>query len=243
MIGIVIPAHNEQAYLPACLESILRAANHPALPGDEVRVMCVLDDCTDRSLDIVQSFAARADTGRCRIGYLETTCRNVGMARAAGASKLLEHPIDWLAFTDADSQVSAEWLVAQCRLQVDVVCGTIQVEDWSDHGDHAQMLAEHFSRTYFDVDGHRHIHGANLGMRAEVYVKAGGFSFLPYHEDVTLVSALEKIGARFAWSALPRVVTSARSVSRTARGFGNTLAAVVEDYKIRGTTEGFVPPV
>ncbi|MGI4936472.1 MAG: glycosyltransferase [Janthinobacterium lividum] len=242
MIGIVVPAHNEEAYLAPCMEAIANAANHADLLGTEVFVMFVLDACTDRSLAMVQSFASRKDLGRCHVEWLQTGSRNVGMARAAGAAKLLERPIQWLAFTDADSKVSADWLVAQGKLEADVVCGTVEVNDWSDHGEHGLMLAEHFARTYTDRDGHRHVHGANLGMRADIYLKAGGFAPLACHEDVTLVSVLEKMGARFAWSALPRVVTSARIAARAARGFGNTLSAVVEDYKIRGTTEGFVPP-
>ena len=29
MIGVVIPAHNEQAYLDACLRAAIAAARHP----------------------------------------------------------------------------------------------------------------------------------------------------------------------------------------------------------------------
>ena len=37
MIGIVIPAHNEEAWLARCLASILEAARDPALDGEAVR--------------------------------------------------------------------------------------------------------------------------------------------------------------------------------------------------------------
>jgi hypothetical protein len=41
------------------------------------------------------------------------------------------------------------------------------------------------------------------------------------------VKALEANGARFAWSARPRVFTSARTDARARGGFGDTLRAVV----------------
>ena len=43
MIGIVIPAHNEEAWLARCLASILEAARDPALGGEVVRTIVVLE--------------------------------------------------------------------------------------------------------------------------------------------------------------------------------------------------------
>ena len=54
--------------------------------------------------------------------------------------------------------------------------------------------------------------------------RAGGFEPLPSSEDVALVRALEAVGARIAWSAAPRVVTSSRHESRAPGGFGASLA-------------------
>lgn len=49
MIGVVIPVHNEEAHLGACLEAIRCAAAHPRLGGEPVRVQVVLDSCSDAS--------------------------------------------------------------------------------------------------------------------------------------------------------------------------------------------------
>ena len=46
-------------------------------------------------------------------------------------------------------------------------------------------------------------------------------------EDVALVGLLVETGARIAWSAAPRVVTSARIASRVRGGFGDTLVGLV----------------
>ena len=226
MIGVAIPAHDEEAYLDACLHALLRAACHQALAGEEVRVCVVLDACSDRSLDVVATHEALFEAAGCRLEWREITARQVGAARAAGARRLLEHGARWLAFTDADTCVAPGWLAAQIALDADVVCGSVGVEDWSAHGEQSSVLCERFRGDYQDRDGHRHIHGANLGVSAAAYLAAGGFACVGCHEDVLLVRALESIGARFAWSAQPRVVTSARIDARARGGFGDTLRAL-----------------
>jgi len=227
MIGVVVPAHNEQACLRDCLRALRRAALDPALAGEAVSIVVVLDNCSDRSQAIVARHAARRSPPACRISWLTVAACNVGVARAAGADYLLAEGARWLAFTDADTRVSPAWLVMQLRQNADVVCGSIAIDDWSPHGGQGLALHDHFLRTYDDSDGHRHIHGANLGVSAAAYRRAGGFAPLACHEDVALVAALERTGASVAWSAAPRVATSARTDARARGGFGDTLLAVV----------------
>lgn len=222
MIGVVIPAHNEAEHIGATLDAMTRAAIHPALNGERVRVMLVLDSCDDATSDIVQAFCEAHDVSKMALSV-----RNVGMARAAGASQLLDDGARWLAFTDADTIVSPDWLVKQLALDADVVCGSIGIDDWSAHGAQSDFIREHFARTYTDADGHRHIHGANLGVSAEAYRRVGGFRPLACSEDVALVEALQAVGANIAWSAAPRVSTSARGNARARGGFGDTLLAVI----------------
>lgn len=81
MIGILIPAHNEQDLLAQCLQAALTAARHPELNGEAVKVTLVLDSCSDGSADI----AANYD-----IKVLQIKARNVGIARGTGAQWLLE---------------------------------------------------------------------------------------------------------------------------------------------------------
>ncbi|MGF6722339.1 hypothetical protein P3T43_001686 [Paraburkholderia sp. GAS41] len=213
MIGVVIPAHNEEASLARCLHSILAAARDPALAGEAVRTVVVLDDCTDCSAEIARHYGVETVT---------LQARNVGAARAAGAQRMLLVGARWLAFTDADSQVSSDWLAKQLSLDADAVCGSICVDDWSVH---SPEVRDYFRRSYTDADGHRHVHGANLGVSAQAYRRAGGFAPLACSEDVALVEQLQATGARIAWSAAPRVVTSARRASRARGGFGDTLSA------------------
>lgn len=227
MIGVAVPAHNEERCLDACLDALLAAARHPSLRGEPVHACVVLDACDDGSAAVVRRHQQRFAAAGLALDCLEVEARQVGVARAAGARHLLACGARWLAFTDADTRVSARWLASQLELGVDVVCGSVAVDDWSPHAGNATRLRAHFARHYHDRDGHRHIHGANLGVSAAAYVEAGGFEAVSCHEDVLLVKALEGIGARFAWSARPRVFTSARTDARARGGFGDTLLAMV----------------
>lgn len=46
-------------------------------------------------------------------------------------------------------------------------------------------------------------------------------------EDVALVRSLEAVGAKIAWSARPRVTTSARRLARASGGFADALIHAV----------------
>lgn len=221
MLGIIVPAHDEAAHIGACVSAALRAASHAELLGEEVRVIVVADHCSDTTAQIAASLGAEV---------LTLNARNVGVARAEGAKHALDAGARWLAFTDADSLVAEDWLVRQLDCQADAVCGVISVRDWSPH---LSAVREHFARTYIDADGHRHIHGANLGVSAHAYQRVGGFAPLETSEDVALVEALIADGAHIAWSASPRVVTSARTDFRARKGFGATLLEVSMDLSRR----------
>lgn len=214
MIAVVIPAHNEATLARACVESVIETARDPQLNGEVVIVLVVVDSCTDDTAEIVAGLG---------LIPIVVTFRNVGRARAAGAAEAIKAGARWLAFTDADSVVARDWLAAQLRQESDAVCGTVAVGDWGDYGAHMQ---EHYARSYNDNDGHRHIHGANLGVCANAYLRAGGFQPLESSEDVALVRALIARGETIAWSAAPRVVTSARRNFRAPDGFGATLCRV-----------------
>jgi hypothetical protein len=218
MLGIVIPAHNEAAHIGECVACAQRAANHHQLLGEEVRVIVVLDSCTDDTEAIARALGADVTV---------IDARNVGMARAHGAERALALGARWLAFTDADTTVADDWLVQQLDCCADAVCGVVGVRDWSPH---VAEVRAHFGATYTDADGHRHIHGANLGVSAHAYLRAGGFAPLESSEDVALVESLMATGAHIEWSAGPRVVTSARTDFRATKGFGATLVEVGRRY-------------
>jgi hypothetical protein len=69
------------------------------------------------------------------------------------------------------------------------------------------------------------VHGANLGIRADVYLRTGGWRGLATAEDHDLWQRLGKIAARRASTAVVKVLTSGRRVGRAPHGFADALAA------------------
>ena len=74
-----------------------------------------------------------------------------------------------------------------------------------------------------------HVHGANLGIRADAYRALGGFDPVPEHEDVRLVARARALGLRVdATTSLP-VVTSGRFAGRTPGGYAEHLRRTYGD--------------
>lgn len=217
MIAIIVPAHNEEDHIVDCLNALQVAARCPHLCGESTVIIVVLDTCTDDTRSRAMQLGATT---------ISTESRNVGAARALGAQLALASGARWLAFTDADTQVGADWLCAQLAQNSDAVCGTVAVNDWGSYG---EPMRAHYAATYNDADGHQHVHGANFGVSASAYERAGGFQALESSEDVALVSALVSTGSTIAWSAAPRVVTSSRRQFRAPGGFGARLLQVEQD--------------
>ncbi len=222
-VGVVVPAHNEQDLLPACLASLRRAAR--ALRGTPVRVVVVADDCHDQTVRAARRGGAAVVT---------VAARSVGAARAAGAVAVLGRAAQfdpaevWLATTDADTLVPARWLRAQVRFAAhgwDAVAGTVRVADWSGY----RPAVRAAFRERYDAPGpadasHQHVHGANLGIRASAYLAAGGFPSVATAEDHALMQALTAGGGRVLRTRALPVVTSARRDARAPHGFGHYLA-------------------
>ncbi|MBA1204134.1 glycosyltransferase [Pseudomonas capeferrum] len=215
MITVIIPAHNEARRLGYCLKAVETAARQARDKGHDVEVLVVLDRCTDASASIAH---------RHGVLTLEIDAGNVGVARRTGASFMLARGASWLACTDADSRVPAHWLLWQLECAADVVCGTVHIERWEPWQDAA--LRRLYRSRYQAREGHRHIHGANLGICARAYQSVGGFPPLPAHEDVYLVNALHASGARIVWTARHSVATSSRRDGRAREGFADYLASL-----------------
>ncbi len=210
MIGVIVPAHNEEALIGACLRSIRSAAACPGLCGEPVKIFVALDRCQDSTARIAASLGAELVSGD----------GNVGHARAAAARAAIDADARWIASTDADSTVPPDWIYSQLACAADAFCGMVSVEDWEDYEPRVQAA---FAAGGTPRDGHPHVHGANLGIDSQWYLRCGGFLPLPAHEDVALVNALVAARARIARRPQPLVITSARRDPRARDGFGDYL--------------------
>ncbi len=221
VLHVVVPAHDEESLLPACLASTGRAlaAVRRAHPELVLRRTVVADTCRDATVALARS--AGADV-------VEVDARCVGLARQAGVDHAARLAADvapqrvWLAHTDADTVVPEHWLLAQLELArqgVAMVVGSVVPSNdapvppgWHERHD----LGE----------GHPHVHGANLGLTLAAHRDAGGFPALPLHEDVLLVAAVKGAGFRWCATDTTRVTTSARRHGRAPGGFAAYLAAL-----------------
>jgi hypothetical protein len=131
----------------------------------------------------------------------------------------------WLANTDGDSVVPADWLHRQLDLAAsghEGVAGTIRLGACFYQG---RDIADELMADYFTApDGsHPHVHGANLGIRADAYLRAGGWSDAALAEDHCLWKRLRRSGANLISSAAVCVQTSSRFHGRAVGGFACTL--------------------
>ena len=127
----------------------------------------------------------------------------------------------WYATTDADSVVPADWLLQMTASDADMVLGVVRVPAWRHY---PAEVARRYLRAYQSKGpGHNHIHGANMGFRADAYWAVGGFRALPSGEDVELVDRFEAEGLRIHRDKNLSVATSDRWNGRAPGGFAKHL--------------------
>lgn len=211
-VAVVVPVHDEAELLGRCLSHLAAAVAALGSRGPEVRLVVVLDACRDASAAVAR--AAGVEVAECAV-------RNVGVARALGASLAAgdaEPGSTWLATTDADSAVPPSWLDDHLAAAADhdVLVGAVR----PDPADLPPPVLRRWLAAHTRV-GH-HVHGANLGVRMSAYRAVGGFRPMTTGEDVALVADLRAVGARVTGGGHP-VTTSGRTAGRAPAGFAEHL--------------------
>jgi glycosyltransferase involved in cell wall biosynthesis len=213
---VVVPAHNELDHLPRCLRALATASLCLPVP---VLTVVVLDNCDDGSDRLAGRFGAD-------VHFVSIDAGNVGAARAAGFEYArsvcgnVDPDRTWFATTDADSMVSSQWLTQMTAADADMVLGTVRIPFW--------RLPVEVARRYLlaynsEGPGHNHIHGANMGFRADAYWRVGGFRALATGEDVDLVQRFEAAHLWIHRDVRLSVTTSVRQVGRAPGGFAHHL--------------------
>ena len=221
---VVIPAHNESANLPDCLKAVQTAAACSSMP---VLTVVVLDACEDRSIDLAGGFGSD-------VHFLEVDLRNVGASRAAGfayarsssGTDCIDESRVWYATTDADSRVDPDWLIRQAASGAAMVLGVVRIANWRHVPASAVRRYLSAYRAKRRPDGHGHVHGANMGFRADAYWRVGGFADLASGEDVDLVRRFEEQHLVIDRDERLSVTTSARQKGRAPRGFAAHLRGI-----------------
>jgi glycosyltransferase involved in cell wall biosynthesis len=226
-VGVVVPARDEADGIGRCLGSILVALEAVAA---QTVVCVVLDRCTDRSAEIVATLARDHPSV---VGLSRRGPATVGQVRNRGVRRVRQllgrHPASgtWLLSTDADTTVTPGWVrdhLAHAAAGAHAVAGLADLDDptglSADARDaYARILSEGTRR-----DGHTHVYGANLGIRADVFDTVGGFPSLPHGEDHGLITRVREHGFQVTTALNGRVRTSARTGGRAPGGLADLLA-------------------
>jgi hypothetical protein len=232
-IGVVIPARDEVDRVDGCLaavtESIRDFRRRTGGPEVVVRVVVAVDSCRDGTAGRVAQWPS--------VTAVACTAGRVGAARAAGIDELLgifgrfrvPAAQTWIANTDADSEVSPDWLdthAAAARRGAALLLGTVR----PDPSELDRAIENRWFHGHRLGEGHPHVHGANLGVRADWYRRVGGFPPVAREEDVALVAAVEASGGRIERTGDSPVLTSARLAGRAPGGMADYLRRMHTDW-------------
>lgn len=237
-VVVGVPARNEERHLAWAVRSVLLAADR----ADDVQTTLVLalDSCDDSSAAIAVAIGDEDP----RVIVLEGTWGNAGAARraaidagitAAMADGNAELGEIWIATTDADTVVPPDWVGTHRdhgRAGVAAVAGIVDIllDD-----DATPAVVDIFARTYVvESDTHHHVHGANMGVRADVYLGVGGFASIDVAEDHALWNVIRNAGHRCVATTALRVSTSGRRVGRAVGGFADRLDSLVGVVEVAG---------
>ena len=234
------------------IDRLASQANHEGqkLAAETYEVLLLLNNCTDNSMAVARDAAQRHPA--LRLHLIERTLpgrtAHVGTARRLlmdTAWHRLRHRPDTTAIlsTDADTLVATNWISENLRALArgaNAVGGEIcwiegefaklppGVQRAYAHDRHYQRLLaelEHYLDPKPEDPMPRHLHhfGASLACTPEIYARAGGLPALRSLEDVGLVNALERSGARLRHEPRVRVFTSGRLNGRVEVGLSGQL--------------------
>lgn len=228
-VVVAIPARNEEKLLKGCLRSVQRAVSALELvrPNIPVAVVVGLDGCTDGSAAVaIQAGVHTRTLDGAGVGTTRDAAISHGLSLVHDSREFLCDHHTWVACTDADTLVPLMWLVRQvmwAESGMDLVIGTVEP-----HGtiDPAVLAAWHSQHLL--AEGHPHVHGANLGMRADTWRAAGGFGPRTVGEDVALAARAKENNDRWVATDTTRVSTSARLDGRAHGGFADYLGDLIE---------------
>src|SRR5688500_6171620 len=98
--SVVIPAYNEEKFLPRLLESIKVAASNYSVGPDQIEVIVADNDSTDATAEVAAAHGAQV---------VHVAKRRIGATRNGGAR---ESRGEILCFIDADSAVHPQTFIA-----------------------------------------------------------------------------------------------------------------------------------
>ncbi|MDR6707195.1 MULTISPECIES: glycosyltransferase family 2 protein [unclassified Novosphingobium] len=216
-ISLIIPAFNEEDYLPACLDAVMRN-----VAGKAFEIIVVDNNSTDGTKQVVERYPGVTYVFEAEKGI--TRARQCGFKAAKG---------DILAYVDADTLPPAGWveqIIEQFDKDPKLAClsGPYSFYDVSGLRNAISNAWFVAARPLYNFTGYMLV-GGNFAIRREALTKMGGFDATIefYGEDVDIAKRAKKQG-KVLFS--PRFVmpTSGRRMAR--QGFAKTAAIYFINY-------------
>lgn len=180
-ISVIIPAYNEEKYLPRTLDSLAKLDRKP----DEIIV--VDGDSTDKTASVARRHGATVIT---------VAHRGIGFARDKGLKKATG---DIVAYTDSDTVVPHDWLTkieeTLSRPGVAGVFGTFRVPDgWWVYRWFINYIQPWLNQIYYWL-GIPMAAGQNIAFLRKEGLAVGGFpEDFVFAEDIEMATRLKKAG-------------------------------------------------
>lgn len=186
-VSVVIPAYNEESYIGACLESLMRQKE----PADEIIV--VDNNCTDNTIAVAKEFPVKIVTEK-KQGMIFS--RNKGFDEAQ---------FEIIARTDADTRVPPDWIKRiknKFKRDNELIAiggpahyyglpSVVQVKEWPTNV---------FFKSLEQVLQHDCLFGPNMAIRKSAWEKVRSEVCLKdsmVHEDIDLSIHLSRHGKIF----------------------------------------------
>lgn len=216
-LSVAIPAHNEEAYITSCLDSLATQDF-----SGELEIVVCLNACSDKTEEIVQHWARQA---KRPIKVVHEPQKGVGRARQAA---FFAANGEVIASADADASYPQDWASRIARAfahdaQLVQLYGPVRLRDferWRHFWRYFHpLLNDLFTYTGRWIGWHNVI-GSNFAVRREAFYAVGGFkTSLKALEDNEITRRLKRIG-RVRYDPKLVVYASARRYNRL--GFWRT---------------------
>ena len=205
-ISVVIPAYNEEKYIQACLESLMKQTKKP------FEIIVVNNNSTDNTAKIARSFDG-VDVINAKVQGITPT-RNAGFNAAKG---------DIIARTDADTLVPEDWIEHIERLftknVVDAVSGPAIYYDSPIQSDAFIKFFFWMSKVLF---GHPILFGPNTAITSDTWHTVKKITCpddSKVHEDLDLSIHIARLGKKILYDSSLIVKCSARRIIRRPQSF------------------------
>lgn len=206
-ISVIIPAYNEEKYLPRCL----KALQQQTYPKEKFAVIVVNNNSTDKTAEIAKTFGAHIILEKQQ-GHVYSL--NTGLQSAKG---------EIFAITDSDTIVSHNWLAKLAKTFEDPkvvgVTGSVKLDLQSESlNSFLKKLYETFLRVNFAFN-RPHTAGPNMAIRKSAFKKLKAVDTrYKISGDVEIGMRLRKHG-KVKFEKQLNVTTSSRRFKRDFTGF------------------------